>query len=116
MSTRLKKPSRFKRLSITLLLVSFQVYLGVSAVTGQFGITSQMDMTTDIAALDAQSTTLGEKIAALRHKISLYDPKKLDPDILTEQARAQLSLADPRDVLIITQKPEANYPSVKNAY
>lgn len=116
MSTRLKKPSRSKQLGITVLLIAFQVYLGVSALTGQFGVTSQMDMVKDIAALQVQSDVLDAQITTLKHRIALYDPKRLDPDILTEQARAQLSLADPRDKLIITEKPSDNFPAVKNAY
>lgn len=116
MSTRLRKPSRLKQLVITALLLAFQLYLGVSALTGQFGIASQMNMEQDIVALAAQSATLDAEIGAIRHKVSLFDPKKLDPDILTERARAQLSMADPQDWLIVTKKPKRNFPPVKSAY
>lgn len=82
-------------------LVGFQAYLGYSAVVGQYGIESQKAMLADIEDLKAQSAALQVEIDAYRHKVALFDASRLDPDILTERARALLSMAQPDDVLIM---------------
>ena len=87
MSTRLRRPSLWRQLAITGVLVAFQGYLGWSAIGGNFGIESQKLMQADIANLKAKSAGLDAEIDAYRHKVSLFDPKSLDPDILTEKAR-----------------------------
>lgn len=115
-STRLKKPSIWRQLGITLVLVAVQVYFGVGAVTGQFGIISQHQMERDIVALNAQSATLGAEISTLQHRISLFNPKKLDPDILSERARELLSMAEPDELLIMTGPNWVSKDKVKLAY
>ena len=110
MSTRLRRPSLWRQLAVTSVLVAFQGYLGWSAVVGNFGIEGRKVMQTDIDALKVQSGALSAEIDSYRHKISLFDPKSLDPDILTEKARALLSMAPVGDMVIMvdpdTGKPE----------
>jgi len=101
MSTRLRRPSLWRQLAVTSVLVAFQGYLGWSAVVGNFGIEGRKVMQTDIDALKVQSGALSAEIDSYRHKISLFDPKSLDPDILTEKARAMLSLAPIGDMVVM---------------
>ena len=101
MSTRLRRPSLWRQLAVTSVLVAFQGYLGWSAVVGNFGIEGRKVMQTDIDALKVQSGALSAEIDSYRHKISLFDPKSLDPDILTEKARAMLSLAQTGDMVVM---------------
>jgi len=100
MPTRLKKPSIIKHLAITAVLTAFIAYLGTNAMTGQFGIDSQNEMVADISELGARSATLQAEIDALHHRITLLDPQRLDPDLLSEEARRLLAMAHPDDVLI----------------
>lgn len=102
MSTRLKRRAVWRSLLITVLLIAFQCYLGFNMIGGQFGVTSQKQMRVDIEALKAQSATLQADIDSYRHKASLFDPSKLDPDILTEKARALLQMAQPDDLIVMT--------------
>jgi len=102
MSTRLKKPALWRSLLITTLLIGFQVYLGYNVIGGQFGITSQKQMRVDIETLKAQSATLQAEIDSYQHKASLFDAASLDPDILTERARALLQMAEPDDLIVMT--------------
>ncbi len=108
MPTRLKKPSVLKQLFLTVLLLSFLVYLGFSAIGGQFGIDSQRQMVADIEVLGADKASLQAEIDSLKHRILLFDPKRLDPDILTERARALLSMAHPDDIIITEQPVDSN--------
>ena len=102
MSTRLKRPTIWRSLLITTLLIAFMGYLGFNVIGGQFGIESQKQMRVDIETLKAQSATLQAEIDSYRHRTSLFDAAKLDPEILTERARALLQMAQPDDLVVMT--------------
>ncbi|UJQ94983.1 FtsB family cell division protein [Mariluticola halotolerans] len=101
MPTRLKKPSIVKQLGITVLLVSFQAYLGYSAISGQYGIESRNQMHADIIGLKAHSARLQAEMDSYTHRISLFDSENLDPDILTERALALLSMVNTNDRVVM---------------
>ena len=109
MSTRLKRPSVWRPLALTALLLAFQGYLGFNVISGQFGIESQKQMRLDIEDLKSQSATLQAEIDAYRHRTSLFDAASLDPDILSERARALLQMAQPEDVIVMTN-PQTGVP------
>jgi cell division protein FtsB len=108
-STRLKRPAIWRSLLVMLLLIAFQVYLGFNVIGGQYGITSQRQMRVDIENLKAQSATLAASIDSYKHKASLFDPARLDPDILTEKARALLQMVPPGDLVVMTN-PSTGLP------
>jgi cell division protein FtsB len=110
MSTRLRRPSLWRQLAVTAALVAFQGYLGWSAIGGNFGIDSQKLMQADIADLKAKSAGLSVEIDAYRHKVALFDPHSLDPDILTEKARAFLSMAEIGDMVVMVD-PQTGKPA-----
>ncbi|MGB3026399.1 FtsB family cell division protein [Paradevosia shaoguanensis] len=104
MPTRLKRPAFWRPLAVTVALVGFQGYLGYSALNGQFGTLSQKQMKADIEELKAESSVLQAEIDSYRHRASLFDASRLDPDILTEQARALLSMARPEDIVVMVDE------------
>src|SRR5690606_26152671 len=110
MSTRLRRPSIWRQLLITAALVAFQGYLGWSAIGGNFGSESQKIMKADIVDLKVQSAALQAEIDAYRHKVNLFNPQKLDPDILTERARALLSMAQVGDMVVMVD-PRTGKPT-----
>lgn len=101
MTTRLKRPSIWRHLGVMVALLGFQGYLGYSAIVGQFGTESQRAMKVEIDGLKARSASLQAEIDAYRHKVGLFDTNRLDPDILTERARALLSMAQANDVIVM---------------
>ena len=110
MSTRLRRPSLWRQLAITAALVAFQGYLGWSAIGGNFGIDSQKVMQGEIVDLKAKSASLNVEIDSYRHKVALFDPHSLDPDILTEKARAFLSMAQAGDMVVMVD-PATGQPA-----
>lgn len=104
MSTRLQRPSIWRQIAVSACLVAFQGYLIYNAIGGQFGIESQKQMHIDIGELQAQSGSLQAEIDSYRHRVELFDPAKLDPDILTERARALLSMAQADDVIVMVDQ------------
>ena len=109
MTTRLRRPSIWRQLLVTAALLAFQGYLGWSAIGGNFGIESQKLMKADIVDLKVQSAALQAEIDSYRHKVNLLDPRKLDPDLLTERARALLSMAQIGDMVVMTD-PKTGQP------
>ena len=109
MSTRLRRPSIWRQLMVTTALVAFQAYLGWSAIGGNFGTESQKLMKAEIVDLKVQSAALQAEIDAYRHKVDLFNPSRLDPDILTERARALLSMAQIGDMVVMVD-PKTGKP------
>ena len=107
MSTRLVRPSLWRQLLVTAALIAFQGYLGWSAVVGNFGFEGRKQMMADIKDLKSQSALLSAEIDSYRHRVALFDPKQLDPDILTEKARALLSMAEVGDMVVMAPQPPA---------
>jgi cell division protein FtsB len=82
-------------------LVSFQGYLGFSAIGGQFGWENRAQILIDIDQLKARSAALQAEIDAYRHRATLMDTRRLDPDIVTERARAMLNMAHADDLVVM---------------
>ena len=101
MSTRLRRPSLWRQLIVTAALIAFQGYLGWSAINGNYGLEGRKQMLSDISDLKAKSALLSAEMESYRHKVSLFDSKALDPDILTEKARALLSMAEVGDMVVM---------------
>lgn len=101
MPTRLKRPPFWRPLGITASLLAFQFYLGYSAISGQFGIESRTEIRAEIEILEDRSAALQAEIDAYKHRNSLMNPRHLDPDLVTERARALLNMAHADDVLIM---------------
>ncbi|WP_108459317.1 FtsB family cell division protein [Devosia naphthalenivorans] len=101
MPTRLKRPAIWRPLALTAALLSFQGYLGFSAIGGQFGIENRTQILIDIDQLKNKSAALQAEIDAYRHRATLMDTRRLDPDIITERARALLNMAHADDILVM---------------
>lgn len=100
MSTRLRKPSKIKRLGFALVLVGFQVYLGYSALSGQYGLDGRRQLNEEIVRLEAEHSRLQAEIGSYTSRMALFDPEKLDPDMLSEKALALLSMAHAEDRIV----------------
>ena len=101
MPQRLKRRPIWRPLAVTAALLGFQGYLGYNAVNGQFGLLSSIQLREDIDALTSTSFALKAQIDDYRHRKSLFDAERLDPDILTEQGRALLNMGSPAAVLVM---------------
>jgi cell division protein FtsB len=80
----------------------FVGYFGVNAFTGAHGLRAQADLEQQLAAMEAQLAELRAERALWQKRVALLRASQLDPDMLDERARDLLALADPRDVILIT--------------
>ena len=101
MPTRLKRPAIWRPLALTVALLGFQGYLGFSAIGGQFGIENRTQTLLDIDQLKGRSAALQAEIDAFSHRATLMDTRRLDPDIVTERARALLNMANADDIIVM---------------
>ena len=101
MPTRLKRPPFWRPLAMTVALLGFQGYLAYSAISGQFGIENREQILADIDVLKSRSAALQAEIDAFRHRSTLMDSRRLDPDIVTERARALLNMANADDIIVM---------------
>jgi cell division protein FtsB len=109
MPTRLKRPPFWRPLAFTVALLAFQGYLGYSAISGQFGIESREEIRAEIEILQDRSAALQAEVDSFKHRNSLMNPRHLDPDLVTERARALLNMAHSDDVLIMIN-PQTGKP------
>jgi cell division protein FtsB len=101
MSTRLKRSAIWRHIAVALGLLAFQGYLAYSVMTGQFGIESQDVLEAEIDELGAQSGALQAEMDSYRHKVDLFKSTRMDPDLVSERARALLSMAQPEDIVVM---------------
>ncbi len=101
MSTRLKRSAIWRHIAVALGLLAFQGYLAYSVMTGQFGIESQDVLEAEIDELGAQSAALQAEMDSYRHKVDLFKSTRMDPDLVSERARALLSMAQPDDIVVM---------------
>jgi cell division protein FtsB len=101
MSTRLKRSAIWRHIAVALGLIAFQGYLAYSVMTGQFGIESQDVLESEIDELGAQSGALQAEMDSYRHKVDLFQSSRMDPDLVSERARALLSMAQADDIVVM---------------
>jgi cell division protein FtsB len=77
------------------------VYFGYHAVIGSRGLLAWRQLNQDIAATQQELATVRAERQALEDKVRRLRPGSLDPDLIDELARRQLSLAGPLDVIIL---------------
>ena len=115
MPTRLKRPAFWRHVALALGLIAFQGYLGYSVVTGQFGIESQDVLVAEIDELGAKSGALQAEFDSFRHRIDLFQTTRMDPDLVSERARALLSMAQPDDIVVMVNPADGKPRSGSSA-
>ncbi|NOZ32306.1 MAG: hypothetical protein GXP01_04350 [Alphaproteobacteria bacterium] len=100
MPTRQKRPSIFNALALTSVLLALLAYLGFNALAGRYGIENQRTMQARLVELQVKDKSLDVEIDRFQRRIALFDPARLDPDILTERARSLLGMAKPGQVIV----------------
>jgi cell division protein FtsB len=100
MITRQRRQSPLRRLWMPLLTAAFLGYFGFHAFNGSFGKWAMDRMKVEGATLDAQLGQLQREHAELERKVALLRPESLDADVVDMEARAQLNMLRPDEVVI----------------
>jgi cell division protein FtsB len=114
MLARLRRSSswRFRRPHWFVVVgLSLAAYFGYHAVNGSRGLFAWREVTAELEAsrqelerLRAERRTVEERVKRLRHD-------SLDPDLIDELARRELSFVEPLDVIILLDGNDGSRPS-----
>ena len=97
-------------LSVTFVCLALLGYFGWHAKQGPRGFPYRDRLTAESAILDREYLGIETRRAGLEHRVSLLRPDSIDPDMLDEQARSQLELAAPSD-LVVFVRDEISQPN-----
>ena len=75
--------------------------LGVLATFGPSGLLAWSEDRALLAEYDDRIDRLREEQAALRNRVALLNPERVDPDLGTELARRDLNVAHPDEYVIV---------------
>lgn len=91
---------------LVLIGVGLAAYFSYHAVNGSRGLLAWQELDQQIEVAERELSKLQRERAGLEGKVARLRPAALDADLIDELARRQLSLADPRDVIILLDKDE----------
>ena len=100
-----------KSVAGSLLLLSIMFYIGFHAVSGERGVFALFKETRRLEELQAELGRVQAKRQALDHKVHLLGDDSLDLDLLDEQVRRVLGLANKGEVVYFSEgEDKANRP------
>ena len=77
-------------------------YFGQQAYVGAHGLVASRSFEAEIETLSRELAALKETRASYEHRIDLLSTDRIDPDLLDEQARADLGWINPNDRVLQT--------------
>lgn len=92
------------------ILATLALHLGAAALIGYFayhayngdhGLMAKRNYEQDVVRLETELAALKSQRQALEHKVSLLDPRSIDPDLLDEEGRKQLDFINAKDLVLI---------------
>jgi cell division protein FtsB len=88
--------------------VSLALYFSYHAVSGSRGLLTWRELGQDLEAARQDLARIRADRQALEHRVERLRPGSLDPDLLDELVRRQLSFAAPDDVIILLAPARAS--------
>ncbi len=86
---------------LVLLGVGLATYFGYHALSGSRGLVAWRQVSAELATGQQELDQVRAEREALERKVKRLRPESLDPDLIDELARRQLSFVGPLDVLIL---------------
>ncbi|WP_292158131.1 septum formation initiator family protein [Brevundimonas sp.] len=93
-------PEWMKPYALSALLLLSVLYLGVQALTGQYGLLTGDERAATLADREAAALRLTEERQELELRVRYLQTDHLSRDLLEERARVLLGYADPADHVI----------------
>jgi cell division protein FtsB len=100
MITRQRRQSRLSRLWMPLLTAAFLGYFAFHAFNGSFGKWAMDRMESQAVQLGSALDQLKQEHADLARRVAFLKPESLDADMVDLQARAQLNVVRPDEVVV----------------
>lgn len=106
MSRHLTLSDILRKSRFPLIIIGLMYYFANSFMTGENGYFAKQKTMAELEEKRAELETLRTTRAALDKKVSLMAPGHLDRDLLDEEARHVLGLADKDELVIILDEEE----------
>jgi cell division protein FtsB len=100
MITHQHRRSPLRRLWMPLITAAFLGYFGFHTFNGSYGKWALDRMQAQAAALDAELADLKRERAQLEKQVSFLRPESLDADMVDVEARTQLNVLRPDEVVV----------------
>jgi cell division protein FtsB len=91
---------------LALLGLSLAVYFGYHAVDGSRGLLAWQQVSADLAASQQELAAVRATREALEGRVARLRHDSLDPDLIDELARKELSFVEPLDVIILLDRAD----------
>ncbi len=75
-------------------------FFGGYAITGSNGLLAYGEYKRALAHKQAELAALEKRRALLQNRVNLLDPRHADPDMVDEQARKQLNVVHPDELIV----------------
>jgi cell division protein FtsB len=99
--------NRFRAIAPPVIFLAITYYFGWNAVHGKSGLEAQHLQQQELAQATARFQAVEAQRAAWQTKIADLNAQSIQPDMLDEQAREVLNLANPQDMVIELQPQKA---------
>ncbi|MGU3493190.1 FtsB family cell division protein [Xanthobacteraceae bacterium A53D] len=101
MQTRSRLRAFFVALALYLVAGGAISYFAYHAYNGDHGLMAKRNYQQDVARLQAELDELKAQRHAMENRVSLLNPRNLDPDMLDEQGRRELDFIHVKDLVLI---------------
>jgi len=85
-------------------MMSLVAYFGYFAIYGNHGLVNWVRLGHAIDSKQSELDSIRGERMALEHRVRLLRPESVDRDLLEEQARARLGLAEPDEMIVLKDK------------
>ncbi|MCD2171548.1 FtsB family cell division protein [Rhizobium sp. C4] len=100
MLTKQYRKRRFGRFVLPAITAAFLAYFGYHSVHGEFGLKATEKFLQQKAERQQKLATLQVKRKALERQVSALSDGSIQKDMLDEEARAQLNMSRPDEIVI----------------
>lgn len=91
---------RLRGLVIPAIFLSLTYYFGWNAVHGQNGLKAQEQEQAQLQLEQQQSDKINQQLTLWKTRVAALSSRSIEPDMLNEEAREVLNLADPNDLVV----------------
>ena len=92
--------NQLRRLVVPAVFLALTYYFGWNAVHGKSGLEAQAAQRQQLQAAQSQEDAVHQRLLLWQTKVAALSGQNIDPDMLDEEAREVLNLANPDDLVI----------------
>lgn len=98
--------NRLRSFAAPAIFLALTYYFGWNAVHGKSGLEAQTDQRIQLQAAQKQALETHQRLVMWQTKVADLSGQAIEPDMLDDQARQVLNLADPNDLAVDLPTPK----------